>query len=80
VASRAGGIQDLIEDGLNGLLVPPGDVDALANALEKLIADGNLRKRLSEAARLSVLEKGMTAPQMVENYKAVYHPILAAKL
>jgi glycosyltransferase involved in cell wall biosynthesis len=76
VASRAGGIQDLIEDGLNGLLVPPGDVDALANALEKLIADGKLRERLSGAARPSVLEKGMTAPQMVENYKAVYHPIL----
>jgi glycosyltransferase involved in cell wall biosynthesis len=79
VASRVGGIQDLIEDGVNGLLVPPGDADALAGALEKLIADSKLRGRFSEAARPSVLEKGMTAPQMVENYLKIYRQILDQK-
>jgi glycosyltransferase involved in cell wall biosynthesis len=76
VASRAGGIQDLIEDGVNGLLVPPGDADALAGALENLIADSKLRERFSEAARPSIITKGMTAPQMVENYVKLYDSIL----
>jgi glycosyltransferase involved in cell wall biosynthesis len=76
IASRAGGMQDLIEDGVNGLLVPPGDADALAGALEKLITDGKLRERLNEAARPSVLAKGMTAPQMVENYAKLYESVL----
>lgn len=53
VASRVGGIPDLVEDGVNGLLVPPGDTDALAEALVRLLTDGALAGRLSEGARSS---------------------------
>jgi glycosyltransferase involved in cell wall biosynthesis len=51
VASAVGGLANLIEDGHSGLLVPPGDVDALRAAIERLLGDPELRRRLGEAAR-----------------------------
>ena len=72
VASAAGGVVDLLQDGDNGLLVPVRDVDALAAAMEKLMADPDLRARLGARAPQSVLEKGMTSEQMVENYERLY--------
>jgi glycosyltransferase involved in cell wall biosynthesis len=54
VASRVAGIPDVVTDGTNGLLVPPGDVSALRAALARLAADGPLRARLGVAARDSV--------------------------
>jgi glycosyltransferase involved in cell wall biosynthesis len=51
VASDAGGPQELIEDGRTGLLYPPGDAEALAEALRRLAADTHLRSRLGAAAR-----------------------------
>jgi glycosyltransferase involved in cell wall biosynthesis len=51
VASAVGGLLDLVVDGETGLLVPPGDVGALRAALERLLADAELRRRLGSAAR-----------------------------
>ena len=51
VASRVAGIPDVVTDGVNGLLVPPGDPAALAAALHRLGGDAGLRTRLGEAAR-----------------------------
>jgi glycosyltransferase involved in cell wall biosynthesis/GT2 family glycosyltransferase len=51
VASNIGGYPDLIDDGENGLLVPPGDAASLAAAMARLIADQPLRERLGEKAR-----------------------------
>jgi glycosyltransferase involved in cell wall biosynthesis len=50
VSSRVGGIPDVIEDGQNGLLVPPGDAAALAEALARLHGDEGLRRRIALAA------------------------------
>jgi glycosyltransferase involved in cell wall biosynthesis len=50
VAADEGGPTEWISDGVNGLLVPPRDVDALASALERLEADAALRARLGAAA------------------------------
>ncbi len=51
VASAVGGLLDLVVDGETGLLAPPGDVSALRAALERLLADGELRARLGNAGR-----------------------------
>lgn len=51
VASRVGGIPEAVRDGVEGLLVPPGDVDALADALRRLLTDAELRRRVGEAGR-----------------------------
>jgi glycosyltransferase involved in cell wall biosynthesis len=51
VATAVGGLRDAIEDDVTGLLVPPGDVTALRGALERLLADAELRRRLGAAAR-----------------------------
>lgn len=51
VASRVAGIPDVVEDGVNGLLVPPGDGTALAAAIARLAQDAPLRARLAEEAR-----------------------------
>lgn len=50
VSTSVGGIPDLIEDGVSGRLVPPGDDDALAGALGAVLADPALRRRLGDAA------------------------------
>src|SRR5690606_18057296 len=54
IASDVGGIPEMIADGDSGLLVPPGDVQALAAALERLLLDGALRSRLGASARATV--------------------------
>jgi glycosyltransferase involved in cell wall biosynthesis len=54
IATRVGGIPEIVEDEVNGLLVPPGDPVALAAAIERFLADGELRRRLDDAARASV--------------------------
>ena len=51
VASAVGGLLDLVVDGETGLLVPPGDVPALRAALERLLRDPELRRRMGAAAR-----------------------------
>jgi glycosyltransferase involved in cell wall biosynthesis len=57
VASRVGGVPELVADGETGLLVPPGDSEALAQALRGLLADARLRHRLGDAGRVRVRER-----------------------
>jgi starch synthase len=54
VASATGGIKEVINSGVNGLLVPPGDVTALADAIEHLLTDEQLRLKFIEAGRRRV--------------------------
>jgi glycosyltransferase involved in cell wall biosynthesis len=75
IASRAGGITDLIQNGANGILVERGDVTQLADNLRKLMADASLRERLSLAGRQSIIERKMFAEDMVENYVRLYEKI-----
>ncbi len=51
VASAVGGLRDLVVDGETGLLVPPHDINALRSALQRLLDDRELRRRLGAAAR-----------------------------
>ena len=57
IASRIGGIPDIVEDGVSGLLVPPGDADALAAAVRRVRDDPALARRLGEAGRRRLREQ-----------------------
>ena len=57
VSTNHSGIPEVITDGLNGVLVPPGDVEALACALAQLLRQPARRQQLGQAARQTVLEK-----------------------
>jgi glycosyltransferase involved in cell wall biosynthesis len=54
VATNVGGVPDVIENGINGILIPPGREDLLAEALEKVLIDQDLARRLGENAHRSV--------------------------
>jgi glycosyltransferase involved in cell wall biosynthesis len=54
VVTRIMGVPELVEDGVNGLLVAPGRVDELADALERLARDEELRRSLGTAGRAKV--------------------------
>jgi starch synthase len=57
VASRVGGIPELVDDGVTGLLVPPGDADALADAIVALLGDPARRAQMGEHARERAVEE-----------------------
>ena len=61
IATPVGGIADYVTDGDNGLLVPPGSVDAVVAALERLEADADLRGVLVERALAHVATQTMDA-------------------
>jgi len=75
VGTYAGGLPDAIVDGESGLLAPPGDAQALANAVENLLAEPDLRKRLGEQARIRVQEK-FTLQQELQGNLDVYQKIM----
>jgi glycogen synthase len=75
VASKTGGIPDVIEDGGNGVLVPPGEPEALARAINRLLADRHLACRLSEGAHERA--KDYDWKVLAERVLAVYRGVTA---
>jgi glycosyltransferase involved in cell wall biosynthesis len=71
VATAVGGTAEAVLDGDTGLLVPPGDADALAAALCRLRDDPSLRLALGAAGRLRV-ESAFSVAAMAERTLAVY--------
>jgi colanic acid/amylovoran biosynthesis glycosyltransferase len=57
VATWIAGIPELIQDGIDGLLVAPSDVDQLSAAIRRLMDDPDLRRRVAIAGRQKVVEK-----------------------
>jgi glycosyltransferase involved in cell wall biosynthesis len=78
VATRVGGVPDVIRDGIDGFLVEPGDVDALAERLGRLAADPALAARMGEAGRERVLER-YSVERLVGDVDALYRKLLAEK-
>lgn len=70
VATRVGGIPEVVEDGVEGLLVEPGDPAALSAALRRLGADAKLRGRLAAAARARA--ERLDAVEVAGRLEAIY--------
>ena len=75
IASRIGGIVDLIKDGENGILIAPRDWSGLSEAIIRVLRDNGLRQRLSLRARSSV-EKNFTLANMYKKTVKVYNEAL----
>lgn len=71
IAARAGGVPEIVEDKITGLLTPPGDVDALAAALRQLLSDSALRHRMGEAGRARA-EREYSVSRMAERFTEVW--------
>jgi glycosyltransferase involved in cell wall biosynthesis len=69
VASAVGGLLDAIEDGVDGLLVPPRDVASLRAAIERLLGDADLRRGLGEAARAKARSHAEAAAALLQVYE-----------
>ncbi|MEP6977906.1 MAG: glycosyltransferase family 4 protein [Thermoleophilia bacterium] len=78
VATRVGGIPDVVRDGEDGFLVAPGDVDALADRLAQLATDEKLRERMGESARARVRER-YSVERMVDDVDRLYRSLLEAE-
>ena len=74
VATSVGGIPDFITDGLNGLVVSPGDVASLAGAIARLLNSSTLRKRLGRAAEQSVVAYDWS--QIAKRFDKLYKSVL----
>jgi glycosyltransferase involved in cell wall biosynthesis len=73
VASRVSGIPELVEDGVSGLLVTPGDPRSLADALARMHADAALREALAREARAKVeaeFDVRQNARKLVRQFEA----------
>ena len=78
VASDVPGCRSLVRDGIEGLLVPPGDAPALASALVRLSGDPGLVANLGAAARGRIETGGFTEAAVTDSVRAVWHDLLEA--
>lgn len=77
VASTAGGIPEIVEHGVAGLLVPPRDARALAEALDQLAAQPDCREAMARAAN-AFAERNLTWASASREYEALYEEAIAA--
>lgn len=76
VASNAGGIPELIEEGRTGFLFAPDDVSGMAGAAVRVLSDGDLRRKMGEQAR-KVAEERFATSKVVPVYEEYYRRVLA---
>ena len=71
IVSSVGGNTEVVEDGINGVLVRPGDVQGLANGMQRMASDPKFRKGISEAARRRI-EDEFSLEKMAARYLEFY--------
>jgi glycosyltransferase involved in cell wall biosynthesis len=76
VATRVGGVPDVVRDGVDGFLVDPGDSDALAGRLAELSADPERRARMGAAGRARVVER-YAVDRLVDDVDKLYRELLS---
>jgi glycosyltransferase involved in cell wall biosynthesis len=79
VASRSGGIAEVVDDGQTGLLVPPGTPSAFAEAIEALVRNPVLRQELATRARERVKER-FGLPEVAAKSMSVYEAVWGGKM
>jgi colanic acid/amylovoran biosynthesis glycosyltransferase len=77
VATDCGGVSEAVTDGVEGLLVPPRDADALATALTRLWREPELRKRMGEAGRRTATSR-FTLERQLDEFHALYREVVRA--
>ena len=77
VATRVGGVPDVVTDGEDGLLVNVGDVEGLTDALERLGRDAKLRRRLGESGRLRTPAR-YAVERLVDDTDSLYRELLVS--
>jgi glycosyltransferase involved in cell wall biosynthesis len=77
VATSVGGIPEVVKDGENGILIPPRSPSGVAKALEALLTDVGLRKRLGKVASESV--KNYSWSKIAEKYEETYRAVFSAR-
>ena len=77
IATAVGGNGELVSNGVNGLLTPAGDINALANALVDLVTDTQKRQAMGRAS-LGLVASGFSWSRTVEQYQAVYDSLINA--
>ncbi len=77
VASRVGGLPEVIDDGQTGFLHAPDDLDGMAASVVTLLSDETLRRRMGQAAR-GVVEQRFCASLIVPQYEEYYRKVLGA--
>ena len=78
VATRAGGIPEIVDDGRTGVLVEPRDHAAMAREIVRLLRDDDLRRRMGEAGLARVSER-FTVERMVAETAAVYERVAGTR-
>jgi glycosyltransferase involved in cell wall biosynthesis len=78
VATRVGGVPDVVTDGVDGFLVEPGDTEAAAERLAELARDPTLRARMGEAGRANARQR-YSVERLVDDVDRLYRELLAAK-
>ncbi len=78
VATRVGGVPDVVEDDADGMLVRVGDIDGIADALERLANDPELRRRLGDAGRERTIPR-YRVERLVDDIDALYRELLSAQ-
>ena len=76
VATRVGGVPEVVEDGVTGILVPPGDAGQLADAIDRLLGDDKLRRRMGSSGRDRML-RDFNAGKMVDTLRGLYREVLS---
>jgi glycosyltransferase involved in cell wall biosynthesis len=79
IATAVGGIPDAIDSGVDGILIVPGDVDALANAIMLLLGNVGLRVKMGIAAKQKIAER-FRAEKVLPQLEAVYRRLGAVPL
>ena len=78
VSTNVGGVPDVVRDGETGLLVPPGDIDAIAEGLVRLASDPKLYARLAEASASDVFER-YSIERLIDDVDGLYRRLLTQK-